>query len=87
MTDRASGQDPLVDAWVSLCRRLGVVLGTLTAIVSLLAGVSVMVASLRGGLACLAVLVVCRVGSFLHEKIKQVTPEDESQPVKEEPTA
>jgi hypothetical protein len=67
MSDTDSGQDLLGLVWTSFGKRLAVVAGTLTALISMVFEVPVRISCARGALACLSVLLVVRIGSFVEQ--------------------
>lgn len=75
MSDTDSGQDPLGQVWTSFGKRLAVVAGTLTALISMLFEVPVRISCARGALACLSVLLVVRLGSFLERRTRAAVEE------------
>lgn len=68
MSDRAHSDLPARDAWRAMGHRAAVAAGALAALISLIHHVPVSVASLRGGLAWLAVLVVAKLGLVAFER-------------------
>jgi hypothetical protein len=68
MPDNGSAGVPLLALWTVLVRRLATGIGALTALTALLWHVPLHVASLRGALACLAVLAIGRGAAWLLER-------------------
>ena len=65
MVDRAITAHPLGIAWLALAKRIAVAAGALAALVSLIYDTPLWVASLRGALTWLALVVLARVSRTL----------------------
>ena len=73
-TDSSRGAVSLHPTWKALGHRAAVVAGTGTALVALLGDVPVRVASLRGALVWLVVVVLFRAGGALLERVAAREP-------------
>lgn len=70
-------------AWQAFGRRVAVIAGTSTALVSLLAHNTLLTASLRGGAALLGVLLVVRVGGSVITRLPEPKPVESQPPTKD----
>ncbi len=68
MSDRSSDEFRLRSAWRSTSGRFAVTAGSFVALLSLFHHIPVSIASLRGGIAYIAVLAVGRFGGFALER-------------------
>ena len=70
MSDTPPGVVPIKSLWIAFGRRAATAAGAITALTSLLSHTPVWVASMRGALAWLAVIVLSHVGSKLLERTR-----------------